>query len=312
MHHFRRHRAATIDPTPAAPLEGQVLYGIDVSNWQADYHWPDVDFGFAKASEGAGYVDPFLDHNRAEAKRVGATFGTYHFARPGSGSAQAQAFHYVETVNPRPGELLCLDLEVNDGQPAAAVAKWAKSWCEIVTRRTGRTPIVYTYLSFARAGNCNGLGGYPLWIADPSAPAGRPNVPPPWTDWSIHQYASKPVDLDIARQLPGITPAPATVEDTDPMSLYADKDTYEKSVKRVVGEAIRDLQVDSRGETPQDKAPDIRLVAMLARTDARVQRLTEALNALADSLSPDVQKAVREALKDNLVHVDVTVEGTTQ
>ena len=70
------------------------------------------------------------------------------------------------------------------------MAEYARNWCADVQQATGHTPIVYTFLSFAQQGNCAGLGHYPLWIAEPSAPAGRPVVPRPWLTWKFHQYGT--------------------------------------------------------------------------------------------------------------------------
>ena len=67
-------------------------------------------------------------------------------------------------------------------------------------RKTGRLPVVYTFLSFAEAGNCNRLGHCPLWIADPSSRAGHPRVPGPWQTWTMHQYnITGPIDRDLAK-----------------------------------------------------------------------------------------------------------------
>jgi len=63
----------------------------------------------------------------------------------------------------------------------------------------GRPPLLYTYRSFATAGNCAGLAGYPLWISDPDHPAGHPQVPAPWKTWALHQYGiSGAIDRDFA------------------------------------------------------------------------------------------------------------------
>lgn len=43
----------------------------------------------AKASEGTGYADPFYEHYKAEAARVGALFFGYHFLHAGNAAAQA-------------------------------------------------------------------------------------------------------------------------------------------------------------------------------------------------------------------------------
>jgi Glycosyl hydrolases family 25 len=91
---------------------------------------------------------------------------------------------------------------VSDGLGPARVAEYARNWCADVHKATGHTPVVYTFLSFAQQGNCAGLGHYPLWIAEPSAPAGRPVVPKPWSSWKFHQYGtarvgSNTVDVNV-------------------------------------------------------------------------------------------------------------------
>jgi hypothetical protein len=62
---------------------------------------------FAKASEGTGYADPFYAHFKAEAARVGALFGAYHFLKQGNAAAQARfAFSIVG-----PGVPMMIDFE---------------------------------------------------------------------------------------------------------------------------------------------------------------------------------------------------------
>jgi len=92
-----------------------------------------------------------------------------------------------------------LDLEVTDGLTPAQVDAWSSEVLASLATRLHRTPLLYTFLSFAEAGNTASLGKYPLWIADPSSPAGSPRVPLPWHHWAIHQYdISGPIDRDVA------------------------------------------------------------------------------------------------------------------
>ena len=77
------------------------------------------------------------------------------------------------------GDGVALDLEVTDGLSAAVVASWAHDVLRLLERQLRRVPLLYTFLSFADEGNCAGLGGYPLWIADPSSPAAGPASPHP-------------------------------------------------------------------------------------------------------------------------------------
>lgn len=177
-----------------------MLKGIDVSSYQGAVDWDKhKGFAIAKASEGRTVVDSQFARNWREMQRVGLVRGAYHFAHPGNNTAAAEVSAFLSRIPEiETGDLLALDLEVTDGASASHVAGWARDWCARTKKATGVTPLVYTYLSFAESGNCAGLGGYPLWIADPSRPAGKPRVPGPWKDWLLHQYGDKPLDMDIA------------------------------------------------------------------------------------------------------------------
>ena len=182
--------------------------GIDLSSYQPSFDWAAekgrISFAFAKATEGRTIRDPEFAANWQHAKALGLVRGAYHFAHPSNGAAVESAA-FVATVRAhglQAGDLLALDLETSDNLSPARVAEFARNWCADVHRATGHTPIVYTFLSFAEQGNCAGLGHYPLWIAEPSAPAGRPVVPSPWSTWKFHQYGtvrvgSNTVDVNV-------------------------------------------------------------------------------------------------------------------
>ncbi len=179
-----------------------MLHGIDVSNNQGVVNWGNyrtLDFAFAKATEGIGFQDGDFPQNWRGIKANGLVRGAYDFAHPGNDPvAEADYFlSYVRAQGLGPGDLLALDLEVTDGVSPAGVASFAQRWCAHVAGVAHVQPVVYTFLSFAQQGNCAGLGGYPLWIADPSSPEGRPTVPGPWRTWAFHQYANSPIDQDV-------------------------------------------------------------------------------------------------------------------
>jgi lysozyme len=182
--------------------------GIDLSSYQPAFDWSAVkgriSFAFLKATEGTTIRDPDFGVNWQQAKDLGIVRGAYHFAHPSNGAAtEAQAFlAVVEARGLKAGDLLALDLETSDNLSPAGVSEYARNWCADVQRATGHTPVVYTFLDFAQQGNCAGLGHYPLWIAEPSAPAGKPVVPQPWSTWAFHQYGttqvgSNTVDVDV-------------------------------------------------------------------------------------------------------------------
>ncbi len=184
-----------------------MLQGIDVSNWQGAVNWGaqakgGVSFAFAKASEGSTFTDKWFGTNWNGMRESWIVCGAYHFARP-AGDPEVQAVHFLKIVQRagglRRGDLLALDLETNDHLPAARVARFARSWCQAVIALAGVKPVVYTFQAFAQNGNCAGLETYPLWIAAPDAPRGRPQVPSPWRRWTIHQHSHKPLDRNVFR-----------------------------------------------------------------------------------------------------------------
>lgn len=213
-----------------------MIRGVDVSNWQGVFDWPayKLAFGFAKATEATSFVDVQFARNWQMMHARGLVRGAYHFGHPGNNPV-TEARHFLSTVRAHglhDGDLLSLDLETADDQSAAHVAAWARSWCSYVADQTGRKPIVYTFISFARGGQCAGLGSYPLWIAAPSYDAGRPPMPlGPWASWAVHQYSDSPVDKDVshltAAQLRALGGGADPEEDdmSERISVSASKDT---------------------------------------------------------------------------------------
>ena len=172
--------------------------GVDVSHWQGSITWSrvrsdGVTFAFMKATEGTYYTDPTLKTNLAGAQRNGIYRGTYHFARPSTGSAAAQARYYVSKVGSFRGKGALppvLDLEVTGGLGPAALRSWVRSWLETTERLTGRTPILYfsPYFWIDHLGNATNFTHYPLWIAHYTS--GQPLVPGGWHTWTFWQRTS--------------------------------------------------------------------------------------------------------------------------
>lgn len=90
-----------------------VIDFVDVSVYQGDIDWPLVPVpAIIKATEGQSFTDPRFSQNRAGARATGKCMGWYHFLASTS-AGDAQANHFLDTVQPLPDELLCLDWETD-------------------------------------------------------------------------------------------------------------------------------------------------------------------------------------------------------
>ena len=185
------------------------LPGIDVASfagppasWRplaASISWAAVKFSELGA-DGSPYIDPDAVPDWQFLREQGKGRIGYLFGHPASSPSETVALFVsaIRGAGLEPGDGVCVDLEVTDGRNAAQVSIWAKSVLRQLQGLLGRVPLLYTYRDFAAAGNCSGLQPWPLWISDPSSPAGHPVVPAPWTTWAVHQFAITGTDRDVA------------------------------------------------------------------------------------------------------------------
>jgi GH25 family lysozyme M1 (1,4-beta-N-acetylmuramidase) len=177
-----------------------------VSSYQGNVNWAAVrnsgiTFAIAKATEGTGYVDRFINPNIAGMKQNGIVPGAYHFGHP-SIDATAQANLFTNVVKKANGGTfsgllqLVLDLEVTDGRSPAQVFAWAQTFVARVQAVTGRPCIIYTGFYFWRdsVGNPNNNLNCPLWLAayvPESQTAGL--IPRAWAGvgWAFWQYTDR-------------------------------------------------------------------------------------------------------------------------
>lgn len=194
--------------TPRAARKMQA--GVDVSSFQgppATWHTAagQITWAAVKLTElepdGTQYVNPDAAADWAYLRRNAKGRVAYLFGHP-SVSATATVDFFISELRKLGLERtdgVALDLEVTDGLGPAAVDAWAADVMAALKQRLGREPLLYTFISFAQAGNCSHLGKYPLWISNPSRRAGHPQVPAPWRKWAIHQYTiTGPIDRDVA------------------------------------------------------------------------------------------------------------------
>ena len=185
---IRRPRAALLRVSAAAGLVAAVtatgtgaanaaVIGPDVSshnhdngatlNWNAIRGAGGASFVFIKATEGGGYRNPRFTSDFASARRHSLIRGAYHFARPGGGTngeitrnATAEAVQFGHAIGSLsgPGNLApVLDLEDAGTLNPSQMSLWTHTWLKRMTKLTGRTPILYTNVSFWRDGELGRL-----------------------------------------------------------------------------------------------------------------------------------------------------------
>lgn len=191
-------------PEPLAPV-GPPVEGIDVSNHNGtNIDWNKVaadgkKFTFVLATDGTSFTNPQYDAQYHGAKDAGLIAGAYHFARPGSSSAEEQANRFLDTIDYRnDGKTLppVLDLEVDPksggcyGKSVSEMQQWTQTFNDVVKDRTGKDPIIYANPSFWK--QCMGssdFSDHALWLA--SYGVDEPTVPTGFEDWDFWQYTDK-------------------------------------------------------------------------------------------------------------------------
>jgi GH25 family lysozyme M1 (1,4-beta-N-acetylmuramidase) len=191
----------TAEPAPAAAitvgadvLEGvRSAQGIDVSDWQGQYDWAaakkqvaGLQFGIYRLTQGLGgsgtaSPDPDAAWNHGQIAAQGLVRGAYHFLDPRVGGAPQAAYMVARAHALGPvlaTDMFWLDNETAGASPAA-VSACARDFMAELDKLVPHNPRgVYTFIDFAREGNCAGLGNRWLWLAYPNLTAPAP--PPPW------------------------------------------------------------------------------------------------------------------------------------
>jgi len=142
------------------------MLGVDVSKWQGVGAGDEApDFIIAKATEGAGFVDPNCDGHIQRALSQGKSVGVYHFARPDLNDPITEARFFVQNIKGYIGEaILVLDWEQPGTQWNTA---WAKEWLDEVQNLTGIKPLIYMSASVINQYDWSFVAqaDYGLWIA---------------------------------------------------------------------------------------------------------------------------------------------------
>jgi GH25 family lysozyme M1 (1,4-beta-N-acetylmuramidase) len=172
-------------------------------NWTAAKVSGGASFAFVKATEGGTYTNPYFARDFAALRASGLIRGAYHFANPTASttSAVTQAKYFVAVAGTmsNPGDLPpVLDLEVNNGLPAASLIAWTRSYLNEIKALTGRDAIIYSAPYFWRGSmaNTSAFASYPLWVASYSSTV---TLFGGWSFFTFWQYTDH-------ANLPGLPP----------------------------------------------------------------------------------------------------------
>ena len=186
------------------------VHGIDVARFQGEIDWhkarnAGVSFVFMKATEGGDLLDPlFKDHWRG-AKRAGIPRGAYHFyyfCTP----PETQARWFIRNVPRSRGTLPpVLDMEWNPFSPTckkrppgSEVRRQMKVFMDMVERRFGQRPIIYTTPQFYRDAGLDKLKNEEFWLR---STAKTPAQAYPGQNWSFWQYSGTGVINGIGKEV---------------------------------------------------------------------------------------------------------------
>jgi hypothetical protein len=164
---------------------------IDVAGYQSTaYATAGLGLVIVKATEGTSYLNPKHAGQVATARTHGLVVGHYHFARPGSMSAQVA--YFLAHAAAKAGDVLAFDWE-DAGVSDADKDAWIK---DVQKAMPHHRVLLYCNRDFWTNRDTTGFAGDGLWIADPDVAAGHPGVAYPW---KLHQYSSAGgVDHNVA------------------------------------------------------------------------------------------------------------------
>lgn len=171
---------------------GYEIHGIDVSWYQRTINWEEVGqvesggikigFTFIKATEGITKVDNQFSRNWQEANRQNIPRGAYHFFIPGR-DPQKQAENFMNVVRLSSGDLPpVLDIERSGRLKSDRIESDAKKWLDVVEKKYGVPPIIYTNISFYEKYFSRGFERYPVWVAHYLQPD-KPRTERKWSFW---------------------------------------------------------------------------------------------------------------------------------
>ncbi len=178
-------------------LKEYTVFGIDVSQYQADIDWEKlvkeekIDFVIIRAVAGKDKIDSKFKTNWKSAKDHKLIKGAYHYYRPDENSTD-QANFFIKNVILEEGDLPpVLDIEkYSRVQSLTSLKNGLLNWLTIVEEYYDVTPILYTYYNFYNStlSKDSRFNKYPVWIAWYNI-TGNPNDVN--NDWVFWQFSDK-------------------------------------------------------------------------------------------------------------------------
>jgi lysozyme len=166
---------------------------IDISHHQPDpIDWARVKNGgtigcIHKATEGTSYVDDKLFSRMSAAKQAGLLTSTYHFMREDNPTGQMK--HYLGTINPVPGERICLDHETS----GTSLAELEEAVTYVKSVRPDLQITIYSgHQIKEQLGNRRSAvlaENTSLWVAQYGKSVSWPTAT--WPQWSLWQFTDE-------------------------------------------------------------------------------------------------------------------------
>jgi len=177
-----------------------IMYGIDVSRYQANLDWEvaaqENDFAIIKASEGRESAEYFFAQADL-AKENGFLMGAYHYARPdwygAPDAAEAEAIKFydmMQTANLIGTAIPFLDWEVGGYKNGE---QWINKFCDKFYELSGVLPWIYGSFYFL-LDLPEVISKYNIWIAWYNQEKFHPGLkmpPKDQIDWQIWQYTGE-------------------------------------------------------------------------------------------------------------------------
>ncbi len=175
-----------------------MIEGIDYYAGNGSPSLSGLAFAFIKATEGVHFNDPAFNAERARITSAGLVFGAYHFGHPEQ-DVTSEVNHFLAVARPRPGDVLFLDFEDENGNwdslSPGHLTAWKNAWLAQVKQRCPNNRVgLYCNSNTWRTIVTDSNAGDFLFIAEYGSSS--PSIRDPWLIW---QYSDSSGSLDRDR-----------------------------------------------------------------------------------------------------------------